>query len=178
LRHLPDTPLGVRYKNALKRVREISNWGAPPDKDRPTAKGAAFCLHSGTVAAQVAEVAVEDGALKVLRVWAAVDPGFAVNPDGARAQIQGAIVMGLSSVFHEKITFHEGLAAERNFHQYPLLSIAETPDIHVELLTSSDTPSGMGEVGVGPIAAAVGNALFALTGKRVRELPFPSLLSA
>jgi isoquinoline 1-oxidoreductase beta subunit len=178
LRHLPDTPLGVRYKNALKRVREISNWGAPPDKDRPTAKGAAFCLHSGTVAAQVAEVAVEDGALKVLRVWAAVDPGFAVNPDGARAQIQGAIVMGLSSVFHEKITFHEGLAAERNFHQYRLLSIAETPDIHVELLTSSDTPSGMGEVGVGPIAAAVGNALFALTGKRIRELPFPSLLSA
>lgn len=168
--HLPDTELGKRYKQALKRVQEMSGWNTTPEPGR--ARGVAFCLHAKTVAAQVAEVSVKDGRLKVHRVWAAVDPGMAVNPNGAVAQIQGAIVMGLSSVFYEKITFNNGIAEAKNFDGYPLLTLPETPDIVVELLTSSDVPHGMGEVGIGPIAAAVGNALFALTGKRMRELPF------
>lgn len=170
LAHLPETELGKRYKQALMRVQEMSSWQTPPTTGR--ARGVAFCTQSHTIAAQVAEVSVANGRLKVHRVWAAVDPGMTVNPNGAVAQIQGAIVMGLSSVFHEKITFANGIASAKNFDDYPLIRMPDVPDIVVELITSSDVPHGMGEVGIGPIAAAVGNAVFALTGKRMRELPF------
>lgn len=170
LEHLPDTELGRRYKAVLEQVKKMSAWSIPPAAGR--ARGVAFCLQAHTVAAQVAEVSVVDGRLKVHRVWAVVDPGMAVNPNGAVAQMQGAIVMGLSSIFHEKISFKNGIAEAKNFDDYPLLTLPQAPDIVVELMTSSDVPHGMGEVGIGPIAAAVGNALFALTGKRMRELPF------
>ncbi|MCU0425466.1 MAG: molybdopterin-dependent oxidoreductase [Candidatus Kapabacteria bacterium] len=171
LEHLPDTELGMRYKAALKKAAEISSWGKPATEGR--SKGLAMCVHAQTIAVQVAEVSISDGRLKVHHVWAVVDPGMVINPDGGKAQIQGGIMMGLSSLFHEKITFKDGIAQAKNFDEYPLLRLSEAPKISVEILQSSETPHGMGEVGVGPITAAVGNAVFRLIGKRYRELPFP-----
>ncbi|MCS6807179.1 MAG: molybdopterin cofactor-binding domain-containing protein [Bacteroidota bacterium] len=171
LEHIPNTELGARYKAALERMHIISEWSKPLAPGR--AKGIAMCVHSRTIAVEVAEVSVAEGRLRVHNVWAVVDAGTVINPNGAAAQIQGAIIMGLSSVFHEAITFRNGLAESSNFDTYPLLTLPEAPNIHIDILQGSETPHGMGEVGIGPIAAAVGNALFALIRKRVRELPFP-----
>lgn len=174
LEHLPETELGKRYKYALKEAADFSDWynhRKQPIAGR--AKGVAMCLHAQSVAVQIAEVSITDGKLKVHHVWAVADPGMVINPNGAMAQIQGAIMMGLSSLFHEKITFSSGLADAKNFNDYPLLTLPEAPNITVKILQSSEEPHGLGEVGIGPIAAAVGNAVFRLTGKRFRELPFP-----
>jgi len=170
LEHLPDTETGKRLKAVLERVRRIGRW----DQTLPEghARGVACCTNAKTLIAQVAEVSFFKGQLKVHRVDAAVDPGFAVNPDGAVAQIQGAINMGLSSVLFENLRFANGLADHANFDSYPLLTLKEAPEINVDVMISGSEPFGMGEVGIGPIAAAVGNALAALTGKRVRSMPF------
>jgi isoquinoline 1-oxidoreductase beta subunit len=104
-------------------------------------------------------------------VTAVVDPGLVVNPDGATAQTQGAIVMGLGSTLIEEITVKDGAIAAGNFDNYPLLTIKDTPEIDVALLESGDQPYGMGEPPIGPIAAAVANAVFALTGQRQPPQP-------
>jgi isoquinoline 1-oxidoreductase beta subunit len=133
--------------------------------------GIATSTDVGTVVAQVAEVSVEQGDIQVHKVTAAVDPGLVITPDGATAQIQGSIIMGLSSTLVEEVVVEDGLLAADNFNRYPLLRMNQTPEIEVILLESSETPNGMGEPPIGPIAAAVANAIFALTGQRLRTLP-------
>jgi len=125
----------------------------------------------GTLVAQIAEVSIDNGKIRVHRVTAAMDCGLVVNPDGAEAQVQGSITMGLSSTLKEQITIRNGRVTASNFGGYPLLTMDETPEIEVVLLESSDRPSGVGEPPIGPIAAAVANAVFALTGRRLRSLP-------
>lgn len=98
-------------------------------------------------------------------------PAWSSTPDGATAQVQGSIVMGLSSTFLEEITVKDGAIEAGNFDRYPLLTLKETPDIHVQLLESGEAPFGVGEPPIGPIAAAVGNGVFALTGQRFTRLP-------
>jgi len=123
--------------------------------------------------ATVAEVSVDarKGTIRVHHLWAAVDPGIAIQPDIVVAQIEGASVFGLSHALGERITVKGGAVQQSNFHDYPLLRMADAPEIDVDVLSSTVAPGGIGEVGLPPIAPAVANAVAALTGARVRLLP-------
>ncbi len=169
LRHLPDTALGERFRATLLTVAEMAGWREPAPPGR--ARGIACSLDAGTIAAHVAEVGYENDRLRVYRVWAAVDPGIAINPDGLIAQTEGGIMMGLSATLFEQVTISEGRIEAGNFDRYSLLTIADAPEVAVQVLRSGDQPFGGGEPPMGPIAAAVANALFALTGERRRALP-------
>lgn len=173
LRHLGDDALGRRMRAALESVAASSGWGAPVGEGR--ARGVACCVDARTVAAHVVEVAVEERegrrAIRVHKVWAAVDPGLPINPDGVRAQTEGNITMGLSAALFERVSVRDGRVEAGNFDKYPLLTMRDAPEIDVAIIRSGDEPFGMGEPPMGPIAAAVANGIFALTGERLRELP-------
>lgn len=135
------------------------------------AQGFAMQESSGSVVAEVAEVSIENGVPRVHRVTCAIDCGLAVNPDQVVAQMQSAIVFGLSAALRGEITLRDGQPQQGNFNDYPVVRINEAPAIDVHILPSSEHPSGVGEPGVPPIAAAVCEAMFRLTGKRIRRLP-------
>ena len=122
--------------------------------------------------AQVAEVSLDRGKIRVHRVVAAVDCGMVVNPDGVQQQIEGAIVYGLSAALHGAITLENGRVMQSNFNDYAPLRLSEMPLVEVHIVDSNEHPSGIGEPGTPPIAPAVANAVFALTGKRLRRMPF------
>ena len=125
-----------------------------------------------TFVAQVADVRVlKDGSFKVERVVCAVDCGVPVNPDVIRAQMEGGIGFALSAALHGAITLNKGRVEQSNFHDYQPLRINEMPRIDVHILPSDAAPTGVGEPGVPPLAPAVANAIFAATGKRLRNLP-------
>lgn len=170
LRHLPKDQTGERLGKVLKAAAQQAGWGQPLPAGH--ALGIACCIDARTAVAEVAQVSVQDGQIVVHRVTAAIDPGLVINPDGAKAQTEGSIVMGLSSIFHERLTLKDGQIEAANFDQYPLITMKGVPAIEVVLLESGDEPFGMGEPPIGPIGAAVGNAVFALNGKRLREMPF------
>ncbi len=169
LDHLPRNELGERLRRAMETAADRSGWGSPAPAGR--GRGIALSVDVGTIAVEVAEVSVENSQIRVHQVTAVVDPGLVINPDGARAQTEGAITMGLSSTLVEEVTVEGSVLQAANFNRYPLLSMADAPDIDVVLLESRDTPSGMGEPPIGPIAAAVANAVYSLTGERLRRLP-------
>ena len=122
--------------------------------------------------AQVAEVEVSrDGAVRVRRVVCAVDCGTVVNPDTVRAQIQSAIIFGVTAALYGEITLKDGRVEQTNFDSYQILRMNEAPAIEVHIVQSSESPGGMGEPGTSAIVPAVINAIFAATGKRLRKLP-------
>ncbi|MEA1881999.1 MAG: molybdopterin cofactor-binding domain-containing protein, partial [Candidatus Marinimicrobia bacterium] len=125
----------------------------------------------GTWVAQVARVSVENGQVKVHEVFAAVDCGTVINPAIVKAQISSAIIYGLSATLKSKITMKNGRVAQSNFDDFEVIRMNEAPKIHVHLVESNESPSGVGEPGLPPIAPAVTNAVYAATGKRFRELP-------
>jgi isoquinoline 1-oxidoreductase subunit beta len=170
LRHLGSDERGQRAAAVLQRAAEISNWS---QKAEGIGKGVAIGKYGKTVVALVAEVSAANNQIKVERVTAVVDCGLVINPNGAEAQAQGSIVMGVSSALKEKITLKEGMVEADNFGQYPLLTLSESPRIRVEFINSANLaePFGMGEPVIGPVAPVVANAVFALTQKRLRELP-------
>jgi isoquinoline 1-oxidoreductase beta subunit len=168
-RHLPDDESGLRVRNALQIAAEHANWGAAlPDGH---AHGLAMSYDYGTIMVEIAEVSVDNEQIQVHNVTAVADPGLVINPDGVEAQTQGAITMGLSATLLEEVLIKDGVFQAGNFNEYPLLRNADAPDIDVIVLSSRDTPSGMGEPPIGPIPAAVANAVFAATGQRLRRLP-------
>lgn len=169
LRQLPADDEGQRFRAVLTAAAEKAGWNTPAPTGR--ARGLACCTDAGTMCAQVAEVSVEGNQIRVHQVTCAIDPGLIVNPDGVKAQTEGAITMGLSSTFLEEARIENGRVHANNFDAYPLITMKDTPDIEVVLLQSGNTPHGVGEPPIGPIAAAVGNAVFALTGQRLRRLP-------
>jgi isoquinoline 1-oxidoreductase beta subunit len=122
--------------------------------------------------AQVADVSLENGKIRVHRVVAAVDCGMVVNPDGVNQQLESAIVYGLSAALHGAITLENGRVMQSNFNDYAPLRYSEMPQIEVHIVASGEAPSGIGEPGTPPIAPAVANAVFKLTGKRLRRMPF------
>jgi isoquinoline 1-oxidoreductase beta subunit len=171
-------PLDLRRKLLAKHPRIVSTlnlaadkagWGMPLPKGR--ARGIAVHESFGSVCAQVAEVSLEGGKVTVHRVVAAINCGIAVNPLTIEAQVQSAIAFGLSAALHSAITFKDGKVEQGNFHDYQVLRAGEMPKVEVHIAASTDKPTGVGEPGTPPIAPAVANALFALTGKRVRTLP-------
>jgi isoquinoline 1-oxidoreductase subunit beta len=121
--------------------------------------------------AQVAEVSIEEGRPRVHRVVIAADVGTVVNPQQVVAQMEGAMVYGLSTALHGRITFKDGQVEQSNFHDYPVIRMNEMPVVETHLVPSAEPPGGVGEPGTPPIAPAVANALFVLTGKRIRSLP-------
>ena len=157
-----------RHLAALDLVVEQANWGEPAPG---LAQGVAVHESFGTVVAQVAEVRVDGDRLHVERVVCAVDCGLAVNPDIVEAQMESAINFGLTAALYGAIHFEDGAAVESNFHDHPMLKMADAPRIEVHIVPSAAPPSGVGEPGTPPVAAAVANAIFAATGERRRELP-------
>jgi isoquinoline 1-oxidoreductase beta subunit len=135
-------------------------------------RGIAIVESFGTIVAEVVEASVgEDGRPKVHKVWAAVDCGTCVNPLNGEAQVAGGIVMALSAAIGEAITLDKGAVVQSNFGDYPILKLAETPEIDVHFIESGAKMGGLGEPGVPPASPALANALFAATGKRIRQLP-------
>jgi isoquinoline 1-oxidoreductase beta subunit len=159
----------ARAANALRLAAEKAGWGTSP---AGLAQGIALTLWNGSYAAMVADVSISANAPKVHRVVAAVDCGTVVNPDIIVQQAQGATNYGLSAALTGKITIANGRCQQNNFYDYTVLRMADAPSIDVHIIPSNEKPTGVGEICTPPIAPAVGNAIFALTGKRVRRLPF------
>ncbi|WP_454845797.1 molybdopterin cofactor-binding domain-containing protein [Pseudomonas farris] len=158
-----------RHLGVLNLAVEKANWKAPlPDGH---ALGVAVHESFGSYVAQVAEVSQDNLAIRVHRVVCAVDCGIAVNPQGIAAQMESGITFGLGFTLHSKLTFKNGQVQQSNYHDYQVLRLNEMPVVEVHIVPSSDKPGGIGEVGVPPVAPAVANAVFALTGQRLRELP-------
>jgi isoquinoline 1-oxidoreductase beta subunit len=159
-----------RAKAVLALAAEKAGWGQPlPER---VGRGVSVQFVFATYMAQVAEVEVSrDGAVRVRRVVCAVDCGTVVNPDTVQAQIQSAIMFGITAALHGKITLKDGRVEQANFDTYQILRIDEAPAIEVFIVQSSEPPGGMGEPGTSAIVPAVTNAIFAATGKRLRKLP-------
>lgn len=173
LNHLPNDQRGQRLRAVLAAAAEKAGWGSPAPEGR--ARGLACCIDADTVVAQVAEVSFDatTNRIRVHQITAAMDCGLTINPDGAAAQIEGNIMWGVGSTFLEEMQVKDGQIALNNFDTYPLLTIRDAPHVEVVLLEAGDgKPRGVGEPPIGPVAAAIGNAFFALTGGRLRQLPF------
>ncbi len=154
----------------IRMAAEKAGWNRPIPKGR--GRGLAYHYSFNTRVAMVAEVLASGQSIKVERIVAAVDCGVAVNPDVVRAQIEGAIGFALSMVFRNQVTFNQGKVEQSNFDDYEPTRMREMPDVEVHIVPSSQDPTGIGEPGVPPLAPAIGNAIFAATGKRLRSLPF------
>jgi len=165
-----------RHRGALDLAAVKAGWGGPlASAAAGERRGRGIAVHESfnTFVAQVAEVTVRpDGSFKVDRVVCAVDCGIAVNPDVIRAQMEGGIGYGLSAALHGAITLKDGVVEQSNFNDYPVLRINEMPRIDVHIVPSTEKPTGVGEPATPVIAPAVANALYAATGKRLRNLPF------
>jgi isoquinoline 1-oxidoreductase subunit beta len=166
-----------RAKAVLNLVADKAGWGQPLPEG--VGRGVSIQFVFGTYMAQVAEVEVSKaGAVRVRRVVCAVDCGSVVNPDTVRAQIEGAVVFGISAALFGEITLKNGRVEQTNFDTYQVLRMNEAPAIEVYIVQNTETPGGMGEAGTSLIAPAVTNAIFAATGKRLRKLPAASALLA
>jgi isoquinoline 1-oxidoreductase beta subunit len=159
-----------RHLAVLELAAEKGDWGKPLPQGR--ARGIAVRKSFESYVAEVAEVSLDGGGeVRVHRVVCAVDCGITVNPWNVVAQMESAIVYGLTAALYSELTVKKGRVQQSNFHDYPVLRMDRMPKIEVHLVKSTEKPTGVGEPGVPPLAAAVANALFALTGKRVRKLP-------
>ena len=163
--HLPEDS---RQRRVLDEVVEMANWDNPaPGRYQGVAVHESF--HS--VVAEVAEIAIEDGRPRLVKMYCAVDCGTAVNPDIVKAQMESGIIFGLTAALKGRITLRDGAVEQSNFHDYAILRMNETPEIEVSVVASDAAPTGVGEPGTPPAAPALANALFAATGRRQRDLP-------
>ncbi|SDW11718.1 xanthine dehydrogenase family protein molybdopterin-binding subunit [Lysobacter enzymogenes] len=163
-----------RHLAALNLVAEKAGWGGKLPAGR--ARGVAVHESFGSYIAQVAEVSLLDAPgggkrIRVHRFVCAIDCGLAVNPDGVRAQMESGINFGLGAALYSELTFKDGRVQQSNYHDYRVLRLDEAPAIEVHILASAEKMGGAGEPGTAPVAAAVANAVFALSGQRLRELP-------
>jgi isoquinoline 1-oxidoreductase beta subunit len=161
--------LHPRHLGVLELAAQKAGWGTPLPSGR--ARGIAVAESFGSFCAQVAEVSLEKGQIRVHRVVCAIDCGTVINPDTVTAQMESGIVYGLTAALKGEITIKNGRVEQSNFHDYPLLRIDEMPVVDVHIVKSIENPGGVGEPGTPPIAPAVANAVFAITGKPVRRLP-------
>lgn len=163
---LKDSP---RHAAVLKLAADKAGWGTPIAAGR--ARGVALHESFGSIVAEVVEVSLANGRPKVHRVVCAADIGTVVNPGIVAQQMESAVIYGLTAALYGRIDIVGGAVQQNNFPNYPMLRLADSPAIETHLVASTRAPAGVGEPGTPPIAPAVANALFVLTGKRVRELP-------
>ncbi len=158
-----------RYKKVLETAADMSSWGS----ELPSGWGRGISLHAsfGSIVAQVAVVDTTGGSVSVKHVYCAADPGLAVSPDGFTAQMESGIVFGLTAALFGEVSIENGAVKQSNFHDYRMLRMKDAPKIQVAIINSGEKIGGGGEPGTPPIAAAVANAVYAATGKRVRKLP-------
>jgi isoquinoline 1-oxidoreductase beta subunit len=164
-------PTNSRYRGVLQLAADKAGWGK---KALPAGHAYGVAVHQSfdSYVAEVAEVSLENGKIRVHRVVAAVDCGMVINPDGVRQQIESGIVYGLSAALHGAITLENGRVVQSNFNDYSPLRFSEMPQVEIHIVESNEAPTGIGEPGTPPIAPAVANAVFTLTGKRLRRMPF------
>ena len=163
---LTQTP---RYAAVLKLAAEKAKWGAA----LPSGHAHGVALHEsfGSIVAQVAEVSMKEGVLRVHRVVCAIDCGTVVNPNTVAQQVESSVSFALSAALFGKIDVQEGVVQQTNFTNYPLVNLAQSPVVETWIMPSTQSPEGVGEPAVPPLAPAVANAMFKLTGQRVRSLP-------
>ncbi|MEQ8734335.1 MAG: molybdopterin-dependent oxidoreductase [Rhodospirillaceae bacterium] len=156
----------------LNKVAEMAGWG----RDMPSGRGLgiAFCPGFGSVNAQVAEVDVSSGDLRVVKVWCAYDCGFALDPSNVVHQMESGITYALTAALFGEITLEKGVVVQSNFHDYDAVRLANMPEVEVALIESDQLVGGAGEAAVPATAPAVANAIYAATGQRIRRLPLPS----
>ncbi|MEN9719565.1 MAG: Isoquinoline 1-oxidoreductase subunit beta [Pseudomonadota bacterium] len=163
---LTQTP---RYAAVLKMAADKAKWGATLPSGH--AHGVALHKSFGSIVAQVAEVSMKEGVLRVHRVVCAIDCGTVVNPDTVAQQVESSVSFALSAALFGKIDIQEGVVQQTNFTNYPLVKLAQSPVVETWIMPSTQLPEGVGEPAVPPLAPAVANAMFKLTGQRVRSLP-------
>ncbi|CAH2903024.1 MAG: Uncharacterized aldehyde oxidase, molybdopterin-binding subunit [uncultured Paraburkholderia sp.] len=163
-----------RALNVLNTATQAANWGSAVPKGQ--GRGVSVMHAFGSYFAIVVDVAVDQGEVAVKRVVCAVDCGMVVNPNTVEAQVQGGIIFGITAALYSEITIKDGRVEQNNFTDYRMLRIDETPPIDVHIVKSSEAPGGIGEPGTAALAPALTNAIFAATGKRLRQLPVGSQL--
>ena len=158
-----------RYQKVLDLAAEKANWDSP----LPENWGRGIAIHKsfGTIVAQVVEVEIVEGRVFPRRAICSVDAGFAMHPDGMKAQMESGIVYGLTAALYSEISIRRGAVAQSNFHDYQMLRMDESPEIETYIINSGEKTGGAGEPGTPAIAPALVNAIFNATGKRIRELP-------
>ncbi|MGI9204535.1 MAG: xanthine dehydrogenase family protein molybdopterin-binding subunit, partial [Woeseiaceae bacterium] len=158
-----------RFQKVLDLAAEKADWDAP----MPENWGRGIAVHKsfGTIVAQVVEVEIVDGRVFPRRAICAVDAGFAMHPDGIKAQMESGIVYGLTAALYSDISIRRGAVAQSNFHDYEMLRMNESPEIETYIINGGGKVGGAGEPGTPAIAPALVNAIFNATGKRIRELP-------
>jgi isoquinoline 1-oxidoreductase beta subunit len=159
-----------RHLAVLNHAADKAGWGTSTVA-AGRARGLALHESFGSIVAQAVEVSLDKGRIRVHRVICAIDCGTVVNPNIVAQQMEGAVVFGLTAALHGRIDVHDGVVQQGNFPDYPMLTLAAAPLVETWIIPSDRPPAGVGEPGVPPIAPAVANALFALTGKRHRSLP-------
>lgn len=165
-----DHAWGGRYQALITKLEEVSGWKA---RAKNAGYGVAITECFGSIVGEVVKVSkTSEGKVKVDKVWAVMDCGWYVNPDIIRAQVEGSIVMALGAATKHATHFENGMAVEKNFHQYHLSRINEIPEIEVHVMDNEEKAGGVGEPGLPPFTPALTNAIFDLTGKRIRTLPF------
>ena len=155
----------------LERLEVESNWNQQLGNDE--GKGIAIVESFGSIVAHAVFLKRENGKVNISKVISVVDCGIYINSDQVEAQTEGNIIFGLTAALKDPITFNNGAAQQSNFHDYRMLRINESPkDIQIHIMENDEAPGGMGEPGLPPIAPALTNAVFDLTGNRIRKLPF------
>jgi isoquinoline 1-oxidoreductase beta subunit len=165
-----------RAEQVLKLAAQKANWQGP--RDGGIGRGLSVQFAFGTYMAMVVDARIEDGEVRVKRVVCALDCGVVVNPDTVRAQVEGAVVFGISGALWGDITFKNGRVEQSNFHDYRVLRMHETPVIETHIVASNEAPGGMGEPGTAALMPALANAVYAATGQRIRKLPIATALQA
>ncbi|AOJ04819.1 MULTISPECIES: xanthine dehydrogenase family protein molybdopterin-binding subunit [Burkholderia] len=163
-----------RARNVLDVAAKAAGWGAALPKGQ--GRGVSVMHAFGSFVSMVADVAIDGGEVSVKRVVCAVDCGMVVNPDTIEAQMQGGIIFGITGALYGEITIKDGRVEQSNFTDYRMLRIDQTPQIDVLIVKSAEAPGGIGEPGTAALAAALANAIYAATGKRLRKLPVGSQL--
>jgi isoquinoline 1-oxidoreductase beta subunit len=158
-----------RYKAVVKMAADMGSWGKQGENNIFKGFGAHFSF--GTYVAQVADISIVQGKVKVNKVYCAVDCGRVINYAGAENQIEGGIVDGIGHALYGELTFDKGMAEQKNFNSYKMIRMADAPEIEVQFVKNEISPMGLGEPCLPPVCAAVANAIFAATGQRVRKLP-------